>query len=304
MIHARFTNTYSEFHSKCATPAFGWHWSAWICTAWQWTIPIVPHRIQQVECWTSTKFTQLSSILMCKEWLSSQYMMSYHVIDIYITTYHWNKCIHMLLSCGLAHFISSWLSSGNALKITSHSASRNLDCAMNSPGLVWDPVRMYGPGSLQTSTKKVTKRENNMLVDLKAWQPKNKSLKSAKQWHVRLVWLYFGSLNYIKLTISYHILWWSLQTCPNAHFTCCRSGRRRCCTENSWANLDLTADCNQRSRCRGSHNQRLEMTVIMQNSILKRAPCEETITFTLQHVFLAGNCSVSIWVSQAKRVLH
>ena len=39
-----------------------------------------------------------------------------------------------------------------------HSASRNLDCAMNSPGLVWDPVRMYGPGSLQTSAKKVKKR--------------------------------------------------------------------------------------------------------------------------------------------------
>ena len=155
-----------------------------------------------------------------------------------------------------------------------------------------------------------------MLVDLKALQPKKQITEICKEWHVRRVSVYFGSPNMLLIILSLPYLIISYdghhQTCPNAHFTCCRSGRRRCCTENSWANLDSTADCNQRSRCRGSHNQRLEMTVIMQNSILKRAPCEETITstsamkilFTLQLVFLAGNCSVSIWVSQAKRVLH
>lgn len=106
LVHARFTNTqsYSELLLKCTTPVFGWHWSAWICKAWQWTIPIVPHRIQHVECWTSTKFTKLYSILMCKEWISSQYMMSYHVISIYQYILETNafEC-----SCHLVCLISS-----------------------------------------------------------------------------------------------------------------------------------------------------------------------------------------------------
>ena len=97
----------------------------------------------------------------------------YVYIRIYIYYINlWNK--DLKCSCHLA-----WLISSHPLKMpenhTLPSASRNLDCAMNSPGLVWDPVRKYGPGS-QTSTQ--TTRDH---VDLKAGSyEKVKSLKSAK----------------------------------------------------------------------------------------------------------------------------
>ena len=111
MIHARFTNTYSEFHSKCATPVFdGIEVREFVQPGNEQSQSFhIGYNRSSVE---QAQNSQSSLRFWCvKNESSPQYMMSYHVISIlYITTYLWNKCIHMLLSCGLAHFISSWLS--------------------------------------------------------------------------------------------------------------------------------------------------------------------------------------------------